>query len=394
MTGQKGANTTTSSAFETRTALPEAYDHTEYSEPPSPLIHSLPPEILSEIFLLAIKDSDPYNILDLLADGPRLLEKVCLRWYDIVWGCAALWSTFKVDEAPRPKEIGPKLLLDALQRTGQSELSFTIHLSNTPRPIAMESLVQHSMRWKEVSLRHCQLASWNIFPNRHYSRAVCVPSLKSLTVKGQGLHHILAMFRDAPNLTSLHLRILDEPIQFFGLGSIQVRRWSQIKHLSMLWYLPEYSAEPILDFLWSCPGLETLEEKTPSLPDFEAGFTPLTLSRLRLFSVWSPQLLHYLDCPVLQTLELTLSADVVDPIHLFEIIQDGRIGYIHQCQTRKLERTARGSCFVDTDRGSTHLLRAQKSTVGVGAPVPSVNPDEQAKGGQYRQQRGNNKTTT
>ncbi|PBK63276.1 hypothetical protein ARMSODRAFT_1024025 [Armillaria solidipes] len=121
-----------SSVLETQTALPEADHHTDYSEQPHPPIHSLPPEILFEIFLLAIKDSDPYNILDLLPDGPQLLEKVCLRWQDIVWGCAALWSTFKVDKAPRPKAIGPKLLLDALQRTGQSELSFTIHLSNTP----------------------------------------------------------------------------------------------------------------------------------------------------------------------------------------------------------------------------------------------------------------------
>ncbi|PBK83550.1 hypothetical protein ARMGADRAFT_1170522 [Armillaria gallica] len=88
----------------------------------------------------------------------------------------------------------------------------------------------------------------------------------------------------------------------------------------MVWYLPEYSAEPILDFLWSCPGLETLEEMTYSLPNFETGFAPLTLSRLRSLSVWSPQLLYYLDCPALQTLELTLSADVVDPIHLFSSV--------------------------------------------------------------------------
>ncbi|PBK63275.1 hypothetical protein ARMSODRAFT_1024024 [Armillaria solidipes] len=127
------------------------------------------------------------------------------------------------------------------------------------------------------------------------------------------------MFKDAPNLTSLHLRILDEPMRFFHWASIQVR-WPQIKHLSMSWYLAEYSARPILDFLWSCSSLETLEEKTFYLPDFEAGFTPLTLSRLRSLSVWSPELLYYLDCPVLQTLELTLSEDVVDPIHLFSSV--------------------------------------------------------------------------
>ncbi|SJL11556.1 uncharacterized protein ARMOST_14961 [Armillaria ostoyae] len=88
----------------------------------------------------------------------------------------------------------------------------------------------------------------------------------------------------------------------------------------MRWCLAGYSVEPILDFLWSCSSLETLEEKTYSLPNFEAGFSPLTLSRLRSLSVRSPQLLHYLDCPALQTLELTLSADVVDPIYLFSSV--------------------------------------------------------------------------
>ncbi|KAK0442205.1 hypothetical protein EV421DRAFT_2019653 [Armillaria borealis] len=399
------ANTTKSSVLETRTALPEADDHTDYSEQPSPPIHSLPPEILSEIFLLAIKDLDPYNILDLLPDGPRLLEKVCLRWQDIVWGCAALWSTFKVDEVPRPKAIGPKLLLDALQRTGQSELSFTIHLSNTPRPIVMESLVQHSFRWKEVSLRSCQ-ESWNIIPDRRYYAlaaafgnpatgpelkpreilrvssprvvhcTVSFPSLKSLTVKGQGLCDILAMFRDAPILTSLHLRILDEPMQFFHWASIQVW-WPQIKHLSMSWYLVEYLARPILDFLWSCSSLETLEEKTFYLPDFEARFTPLMLSRLRSLSVWSPQLLYYLDCPVLQTLELTLSEDVVDLIHFFSSVP-----HIHKLALTDLMK-AEDEDTEDEDTGEEDTIKPYPSKLleclaSVDSGIFIFEPEEEA----------------
>ncbi|KAK0477970.1 hypothetical protein IW261DRAFT_1420812 [Armillaria novae-zelandiae] len=267
-----------------------------------PPIESLPPEILCEIFLLAIKR--PYKIFGDQYQGPWLPARVCRRWRDIAWDCPALWSSIMVYWPEHGKaDAGKKLLLDALQRTGRTRISITILLSLDFPHAIIEGLVQHSSQWEDVRMPSLPASTWTQLAQPHLSR-LHLPSLRSLALGRQPsvdeLSTIPNMFKDMPALRSFQFHIYRAPSSNFDPSIIQVPWW-QLTHLAMsLGPTRECSVDASIKVLSLCLSLETLREETMFNDD--PGTTLVTLGRLRSLSVRSPELLYCLVCPVLEDL--------------------------------------------------------------------------------------------
>ncbi|PBK58786.1 hypothetical protein ARMSODRAFT_1091095 [Armillaria solidipes] len=273
-----------------------------------PHIDSLPPEILSEIFLLALPSS--YNILDPIREGPWLLGRVCHRWRDISRDYPALWSSFdlvdwQLGQKQLAQEIGLRMLQEALQRTRESRLTMTLWIHDSFPPAIIETLMQHSRQWEDVDLLFCSSHQWTqLILN---SPSLQFPSLKSLSLcykkYTDDLATTLGMFKNAPNLRSLEF---DVRMHSFDMGMIPFP-WSQITRLTMSFAMFSHM-ELIVSLLRLCPSLEELTEMTLLHRDPEvATIAPLTLSKLRSLSLgYSHLLLGYLICPVLEHLSFTM----------------------------------------------------------------------------------------
>ncbi|KAK0442219.1 hypothetical protein EV421DRAFT_1904380 [Armillaria borealis] len=283
----------------------------EIQEPSDPPIESLPPEILCEIFLFAIQQ--PYRIFGDQYQGPWLPGRVCRRWRDIAWSCPALWSSFMVHWPEHGKaDAGKNLLLDALQRTGQSGLSMTILLSKDFPNAIMGDLIQHSSQWKDVYLPTLPSSTWTQLAQPHLP-PLHLPSLRSLSMGRQPsvdkLSAILGMFKDMPTLGSFKFHIYHAPSPDFDPSIIQVPWW-QLTHLDMsLGSTRDCLVDASIKVLRLCLNLETLREETIML-QYDPGTTMITLRRLRSLSVRSPQLLPHLICPVLEDLSILPRYDV------------------------------------------------------------------------------------
>ncbi|KAK0442794.1 uncharacterized protein EV420DRAFT_1071585 [Desarmillaria tabescens] len=265
------------------------------------LIHSLPPEILSEIFLLALPGS--YSVLEPLHEGPWLLGRVCRRWRDVVWGYPALWSCFVLIDWEAPhriqEEIGARMVQEALQRTRQSKLSMTIWTGYIFSDTIVETLLQHSQQWEDVSFLGPSSRQWTqSLLNPH---PIHLPSLRSLSLAHNysidDIATIMGVLKDAPNLRCLRL---DVRVSYFDPSTI-LFPWSGITHLDMF-FLKLNRLELIVKLLRLCPNLEELKERT-MLRSEAATIAPLTLEKLRSLSLgFSHLLLRHLTCPVLQYL--------------------------------------------------------------------------------------------
>ncbi|KAK0231953.1 hypothetical protein EDD85DRAFT_845860 [Armillaria nabsnona] len=226
----------------------------ETQEPP---IESLPPEILCEIFLFAVQW--PYRIFGNQYQGPWL---------------------------PGTADTGKKLLLDTLQRTGQSGLSMTILLSKDfPNAIM-----------GDVRIPSLPTSTWNQLTQPH------LPQLHELST-------ILDIFNDMPTLRSFQFHIYRAPLSDFDLSIIQVPWWQPTHLVMSLESTGDFLVNASIKVLRLCLNLETLREETIMLHN-ESGTTMITLWRLRLLSVRSPQLLPHLVCPVLEDLSILPRYDV------------------------------------------------------------------------------------
>ncbi len=299
-------------------------------------IHSLPPEILSSIFLLALPSS--YDILDPIREGPWLLGRVCHQWRDISRDYPNLWSSFdlvdwQLGQKQRAQKIGLEMFREALQRTRESGLTMTLWIHDSFPAAIIETLMQHSRQWEHVSMLFTSSRQWSRLIL--HSPPLQFPLLRSLSLCYQEsqdeLVTTLGLFKNAPSLRSLQFNIKIPP---FDMSMIPFP-WSHITQLTMSFSKFSY-IEVIVSILRLCPRLEELTERTVLHRDPEVATTaPLTLSKLRSLSLGrSHLLLRDLTCPVLEYLSFTMPhADY--PFSDLTISQfSGRSG--SQLQTLKL----------------------------------------------------------
>ncbi|KAJ7077698.1 hypothetical protein B0H15DRAFT_1003496 [Mycena belliarum] len=141
------------------------------SSPDTCAIHTLPSELLAEIFALcwhAFTPSfpDTHDSVSIeveirrLAHAPLLeLSQVCSRWHAIAVGTPSLWSDICLDSVLwRPALRNPTrvttLLKAALERGGNASIILTIRndFDSLPPALVVALLVAHSERWKKLAI--------------------------------------------------------------------------------------------------------------------------------------------------------------------------------------------------------------------------------------------------
>ena len=126
----------------------------------SPISLSLPPEILSEIFLYAglsnlSSKSDSSNVT-----VPLLLGKVCTAWRQIAWSMSELWSCIDIRVSRKRSDTQAALLREWLERSGHRPLSISLTSENdehswrdalTPTAVISE-LASVCYKWQKIDL--------------------------------------------------------------------------------------------------------------------------------------------------------------------------------------------------------------------------------------------------
>ncbi|KAK0442770.1 uncharacterized protein EV420DRAFT_1649515 [Desarmillaria tabescens] len=290
-------------------------------EPNSP-IHSLPPEILSKIFLLTFKN-DLYSIL--ATGGPWLLGRVCCQWRDITWCYPALWSSFKVDlperqwRTERPG-IEVWMFQEALHWTRQSGLYMDIDVSILCHDHAnaiTQTLLQHAPQWENIRLSGHMVDLWACRWSRFTdSSPAHFPLLKSLHLDAhfpKSLHATLSLFNHAPILRHLRFIVLAPLLLQFHPDKMPFP-WSHLTHLHLSVFESDGVTPwgPIIKVLHLCTNLEELTEQSALCLE-QDPISPLTLQKLCSLTVKSFRLLQCLVYPILEYLLFTMPPEEPGP---------------------------------------------------------------------------------
>ncbi|KAJ7052719.1 hypothetical protein C8F01DRAFT_564366, partial [Mycena amicta] len=204
-------------------APPTAAEHARSNTPRRVPILTLPPEIITEIFLHIVP---PYPertpIPDM--DSPYVLAQVCKRWRGITLATPTLWAGFSVT-LHRKDSLQHKLELMKLSllRSGSHPLSISLQSKKNLQLLAsfLELISTHIARWEHISF---------CFPLHYLSQLEGQPnSLKTLAIHSPSwqvfyphydLHinsttgvsyfdlrpTLTTLFRNAPALHNIHIR--------------------------------------------------------------------------------------------------------------------------------------------------------------------------------------------
>ncbi|TDL19839.1 hypothetical protein BD410DRAFT_791728 [Rickenella mellea] len=129
----------------------------------SSAIQKLAPELLSEIFLLCLPESELWSMRN-ASQAPLLLGRVCSRWRTIAHSSAALWSHFSVGDfscdmqkSDYAKDI--EALQICMERSWSHPISVTIILEFQKKPTdgcgaplekLLLAIISQSSRWRSV----------------------------------------------------------------------------------------------------------------------------------------------------------------------------------------------------------------------------------------------------
>ncbi|KAG7448340.1 uncharacterized protein BT62DRAFT_765953 [Guyanagaster necrorhizus] len=168
-------------------------------------ISTIPNEILSEIFV-AYSRSRLRDVWE-VNEGPRLLEKICALWRDVVISSPRVWSSFAVVAR---HDSGHPLMVSALKtylsRSATCPLSFTFTTGfSSSSHLLLDVLVSHSDRWTNVTF-DMPLSLYRIFTPIHNRLSLLHSlSLKDTTTFQKDMRPDLNPFQFAPRLQKLTL---------------------------------------------------------------------------------------------------------------------------------------------------------------------------------------------
>ncbi|KAG7443902.1 uncharacterized protein BT62DRAFT_934482 [Guyanagaster necrorhizus] len=174
----------------------------EYVEVLAP-IRVLPPEILGEIFRLAVDLRIAYRVTDV----PWKLSHVCRKWRCLALSDSHLWARIYIDNAKTSANRITRPILDAmLTRSGSQHLTVTYSEARHTGPsdlYLLERLLENSERWREVNL-HFSASTIQRLQMLRYR----LPKLSSLFLNpldnSTGLP-VIDFLRHSPSLESLTL---------------------------------------------------------------------------------------------------------------------------------------------------------------------------------------------
>ncbi|KAJ7026858.1 hypothetical protein C8F04DRAFT_1123940 [Mycena alexandri] len=242
-------------------------------------VRRLPSELLVEIFdMCAPPNASKTLASDTVADEEdRLnaryllrLSQVCAFWRGLAMETPRLWSEVVIDmtlwcDAKTPARFTSSLR-SHLSRGGNSPLRLFADLS-TPQQAVVDLLVEHSRRWRNVSL-------WFDFQFRNLAGAKGnLPSLKALHIENTGdqsdLGEVIDIFEVAPRLTRVTL--------CGPLPSLPIIPWQQLRFFEYITPPPRAGQEHT-DLFGALSLMSRLSLDTDFSLDFEiSGDSPVDL---------------------------------------------------------------------------------------------------------------------
>ncbi|PBK63113.1 hypothetical protein ARMSODRAFT_554433 [Armillaria solidipes] len=177
-----------------------------------PPIHRLPPEILSEIFILLPPSyTEWYDVFD-MSRPPWSLGHVCSSWRStVVSSCRSLWFNPQITFSDANCDIELRdpisLLQIALERSGNYELSFSFSYDVKEgtrlhdAAALFQLLLNNSCRWRRVELSIEPLSIWS------HLDSVCdrLPSLTDLTTFCSDHTTAVRAFENVPRLRHINI---------------------------------------------------------------------------------------------------------------------------------------------------------------------------------------------
>ncbi|KAJ7160936.1 hypothetical protein C8R46DRAFT_1284700 [Mycena filopes] len=294
--------------------------------PQSPILDSLPPELLSEIFTECLPT---YSAVPAASRAPLLLAGVCREWRAIALSTPSIWSTFilPVNMGTMTDNSPILRLFDAwIARGGNYPLTMVISCSASPRatppPYALpesfiSALGHSSSRWHDVHLVLPRADFWRLQPNEGF------PFLRRLAVKaayypaqvGSATPPPLApldLFRDAPALDDVSLE------EGFSLSNISLP-------LDQLSYFDLQAATTDAHFPAFLQAPNLVEIRL-NLHYLDARFVPsqeLVHSKVKTLNIQFPQgvhgggetlaILRYMTCSALERIAVRGMAPLLAP---------------------------------------------------------------------------------
>ncbi|KAG1819179.1 uncharacterized protein BJ212DRAFT_76071 [Suillus subaureus] len=288
---------------------------------PEPHVHQLPVELLQQIFLLVVSDSDLsdwpsiFKMINactsrIFCSPPIFLTRVCHLWRVVAHSTTELWSCIQVTlpgEAKRSKPFPPCLLQCWLARSVSQPLTIRINRIRLPYrlykyakrkvirgycPLSqadfrlLEILQSESRRWETVVGASCG-GEW---PRSKLD----TPQLKTLECSWS----VLGKF-NAPNLRQL--RISE------GMAGVLIPIYKNLRHLHLQWASPS----TIRSVSVTSPNLETIVVEGLIGDCCRATRQSVTYSCLESLTLllpwnwhWFTEIFYDLHIPVLRKLTL------------------------------------------------------------------------------------------
>ncbi|KAI5896782.1 uncharacterized protein SCHCODRAFT_02615814 [Schizophyllum commune H4-8] len=183
----------------------------------------LPPELLSEIFLLALPD-----IWDHEPAGVRRLNvaRVCSSWRTTALATPRIWNTLRFNACDNPLNNHAAAVATEMKKAGNAPLSIIIDALLPEEWVfrnrmvaedfwgdeAWNILCSASQRWCKVTLRGVPRSAYDILTQHDF------PLLHSLSLSlapdgNTPVEVPLHVFQNAPNITSLSIQYYSPPVE-------------------------------------------------------------------------------------------------------------------------------------------------------------------------------------
>lgn len=284
------------------------------------LIHVLPPETLSEIFLFCLPSDDFIRISN--KHAPLVLTLVCSYWRRIAIASPQLWSSLLVHDKLRTDTF--PLINTWLARSADRPLKLALMLydgGEHRRSIAqglLNRLVVHATRWQEIHLQLPRKTYAILFKRlkKKYQtkrRPLQLPFLETVTIhtsndEGRGVGEMLcSVLQAAPRLRSLFWAD-------FGCMSCTIDVLPQSAGLMELLLDMNLTVNQALRILSHCPQLRECTFGALRLCDAAPPpESPLLLPQLSSLTLHTCQdlsvLFDYVTLPALRSLSIQYAAD-------------------------------------------------------------------------------------
>ncbi|KAF9266435.1 hypothetical protein L218DRAFT_985579 [Marasmius fiardii PR-910] len=277
-------------------------------------IRKLPPEILTEIFLLCCQA--PSTFQRPLRAPPMVIAQTCSFWRRLALDTPLLWASFHINLHSFPGNI--QLLSTYLNRSKDMPLAIELDYTEPSDGLILAAVLEHSWRWKHFLLHDADRL------NSIDASLLSLPSLHSLELSTVTSPRLTTIFKNAPMLRTL---ILDD----VSIHSIELENLpcSQLTSVTV----KRAQMNDALHVLRSCPNLEKVILSTRNFSQWgHAIFAaqPIRLSSLTTLTFTTEVFSLFLKNVVTPSLTMLTIATPAEPFDLEAWPQNEFIAYLQK----------------------------------------------------------------